>query len=108
MKEYSTDNEENALSTINQNYYTLLFELDDKEMKKMEIEAVRAEQGGGFCHTSEINVMKFKKAMNRPDIKNEHKQMMMNTVWEPLDKNDLPEEASTLACIKKSIGTYHG
>ena len=46
------------------------------------------------------------------EIKNEHEQMVMNRVWEPLDKKGLPNGVkvitSTRACKKKSNGTYHG
>ena len=44
-------------------------------------------------------VIKFKKAVNGQDsnewkeeIKNEHTRMATNSIWEPFDKNDLPEE----------------
>ena len=57
--------------------------------------------------------------MNGPDsdkwkeeIENEHKIMVMNGVWELLDKKDLSEGAQviklTWACEKKSYDTYHG
>ena len=57
--------------------------------------------------------------MNGPDngkwkeeIENEHKQMVTNKVWEPLDKKNLPEGAKVItwiwACKKKSNSTYHG
>ena len=49
-------------------------------MKNIEISAVGAGLCGGFIHTSEIKVMKFKEAMNRQEsnkwkeeIKNKHK-----------------------------------
>ena len=64
----------------------------------MEIAAVAAELSGRFDHSSELNVMNFKEAMNRQDsnkwikeVNNEHKRMAMNSVWEPFDKKDLPE-----------------
>ena len=48
----------------------------------------------------------------KEEIKIEHKQMVTNKVWKPLDKKDLLERAkvitSTGACKKKSKGTYHG
>ena len=95
----------------------------------------------GFDHTNKLKVMKFKEAMNDPEsdnwkneIKNEHKQILMNKVWEhldqivingkkkskilmnriwePLDEKDSLERAkvikSTWACKKKSNSTYHG
>ena len=50
--------------------------------------------------------------MNKPDsstwkeeIKNEHKQMVTNNVWEPFNKKDLQEGkgiTSTWACKKKA------
>ena len=48
--------------------------------------------------------MKFKE-----EIKNAHKQMVTNEIWEPLDKKDLPKKAkvitSTWVCKTKSNGT---
>ena len=63
--------------------------------------------------------MKFEETMKRPErnmwnaeIKNKHKRMVTNGVWEPLDKKDLPERVKvitlTWAGKKKSIGKYHG
>ena len=44
--------------------------------------------------------------------KNKHKRMVMNGIWETLDKKDLPEGTKVItskwACKKKSNGTYHG
>ena len=69
MKEYSTDGVEVALSTMHQNYYIQLCKLNYKEMKNIEISAVGAGLGGGFDHTSELKVMKFKEVMNGPESK---------------------------------------
>ena len=41
-----------------------LCELDDKEMKNIEISAVGAGLGSGFDHTGKLKVMKFKEVMN--------------------------------------------
>ena len=56
--------------------------------------------------------MKFKKAMNKPDsnkwreeTKNEHTRMMINGVWEPLDKKVAKVKTSTWVCKKKSNST---
>ena len=87
-------------------------------MKNIEIAAEGAGLGGGFDHTSELKVKKFKEVMNGPDdkkwkeeIENEHNQMVTNEVWEPLDKKDLLEGAkvitSTWACKKKSNHAYY-
>ena len=80
--------------------------LDEEETKNIEIEAVGARLGGRFDHTSKLKVMKFEEDMNRPDrnkwkeeIKNEHRKMEMNGVWEPLDKKDLPEGAKMITSI---------
>ena len=87
MKEYSSDRVEGALSTIHQNYYAQLCELDDEEMKNIKIAAVGVGLSGKSNHTSKLKVMKFKEAMNGPEsnrwkkgIKNEHKQMVMSRV----------------------------
>ena len=75
--------------------------------------------GGGFDNTSELKVMKFNDAINGPDsnkkkkdIENEHKRMVINGVWEPLDKKDLLKGVKvitlTWACKKNSNSTYHG
>ena len=61
MKEYSTDKVEGVVSTIHQNCYAQLCDLDEKEMKNIKIAAVGAGPGGGFNHTSNLKVMKFKK-----------------------------------------------
>ena len=59
----------------------------DDETKNIEIADVGAGLGGGFNHTIELKVMKFKEAINRPEsdkwkkeIKNGHKRMMTNRV----------------------------
>ena len=48
----------------------------------------------------------------KEETENEHKQIVMNGVWDPLDKKNLPEGAevitSTWACKTKSNCTYHG
>ena len=66
-------------------------------MNNMEIAAVRSGLGGAVAHT-ELKVMKFKETMNKPGringekkLKNEHKQMAKNEVWESLEEKDLPE-----------------
>ena len=78
-----------AISTIHQNYYAQLCELDEDEAKNVEIAAVGSGLGGEFNHTSKLKVMKFKEAMNGPDsdkrkeeIKNEHTRMVTNGIWE--------------------------
>ena len=80
MKEYGADRVEGELSVIHQNYYVQLCKLDDKETNNIEIAAVGAGVGGGFDHTRELKMMKFKEDMNGPDsnkwkeeTENEHK-----------------------------------
>ena len=51
MKEYNTDKVESALSTIHENYYTQLCELDEDEIKNIEIAVMETELGGAFDHT---------------------------------------------------------
>ena len=67
MKEYSTDRVEGVLSTIYQNFYAPLYKVDDTELKNIEIAEVGAGLGGGFNHTCELKVMKFKEVVNGPD-----------------------------------------
>ena len=112
MKEYDSDRVEHVLSTMYKNYYAQMCELDNKETKNIKNATVGAGLYGGFDHTSELKVMKFKEAVNRPDrnkwkgeIKNKHKRMVTSGVWEPLDKKDFPDgvnvTTSTWACKKK-------
>ena len=103
MIKYCSVGVEGALRTIHQNYYAQLCELDDKETKNIEIEAVGDRLGDRFDHTSESKVMKFKEAMNGPDNdkwkekkENEPKRIVINGMWKPLDKKDLPERAKVL------------
>ena len=113
MKEYGTNDVEGVLSTIHQNYFAQLCELDNEEMKNIEIAAVGAGLGSWFDHTSKLMVMKLKEVMNGLDNdkwNEEIENKVMNDVWEPLHKKDLLEGAkvitSTWACKKKRNGTY--
>ena len=83
-------------------------------MKNIKIAVVGVGLGGRFNHFSKLKVMKFKEAINGPDsnkwkeeIENEKKKMVTNRVWEPLDKNGLPEEVKVItwiwACKKKAM-----
>ena len=54
MKECDDDSIVGALSTTQQNYYSQLCQLDDKEMKNVEIAAVGAGLSDGFDHTSKL------------------------------------------------------
>ena len=112
MNEHGSDIAKSALNTIHKNYQNQLCELDKDETKNITIAAMGAGIGGIFGHTSKLKVMKFKAAINGPhsntwkeEIENEYTKMMMNSVWESLDKEDLPEEVkviiSTWACKKK-------
>ena len=85
-------------------------EVDDEETKNIKIATLGAGLGSKFDHTSKLKVMKFKESMNEPgsdkwEIESEHKRIVTNRVWEPLDKKDLLEGAkvitSTCACKKK-------
>ena len=58
---------------------------------KDKLGCVGAGLGGGFDHTSELHVMKFKQAMKLTDkehwkkaVNEEHKQMEKHRVWEPV------------------------
>ena len=72
----------------------------------MEIAAMRAVLCVEFNHSSKLKIMKFKAAMNGPDndkwkdkIKNEHARMVINGVWEVLNKKDLPEGAEVMTSM---------
>ena len=78
---------------------------------------VGAGLGGGFDHTSELHVMKFKQAMrlsNREHwmkaVNKEHKRMRKHKVWKLVDQAEVPKEAKvimlTWAMKKKSNGTF--
>ena len=118
-----------AIGEVNavQNYYASLQELDNDEIKQkveiqsthLEIGGVGAGVGGGFGNTAELRPMKLDEALNGPDgekwlkeVDNEHDRMVKNGVWEPVNIEDVPEDAtlmdSTWACKKKSDGTLRG
>ena len=82
-----------------------------------ELGCVRAGLGGGFDHTSELHLMKFKQAMRSTHkehwmeaVNEEHKQMRKHKMWKPVDRAEVPREAkvlmSTWAMKKKSNSTF--
>ena len=82
-----------------------------------ELGCVGAGLGGGFDHTSELHVMKFKQAMRLTDkeqwmkaVDVEHERMCKHKVWKLVDQAEVPEEAkvltSTWVMKKKSNGTF--
>jgi len=106
-----------AVSAAETNYFAALSELDNYEF---EVMAVGAGIGGGFGHTSELQVMNFKQAMKSQDaeawkveVENEHERMTTrHNVWEPVKRSDVPSGAkildSTWAMKKKSNGKLRG
>lgn len=82
-----------------------------------ELGCVRARLGGSFDHTSELHVMKFKKAMRSADkehwvmaVDEEHYWMWKHKVWEPVKHKDILADAKVLtsswAMKKKSNGKF--
>jgi hypothetical protein len=72
-----------AEASVLANYYQCLRDTDGK----MEFTNVGASIGGEFANTMELNPMKYKEAINRPDrkawekeIENEHERMVKNSV----------------------------
>jgi hypothetical protein len=81
-----------------------------------EVGLVGAGIGGGFEHTGELKAMKYKEAMDSPDkqkweqgVVAEHEKMMTYQVFEPVDVEEVPEDAkiltSTWVMRKKADGT---
>ena len=79
-----------------------------------ELVGVGAGLGGGFVNTNELKVMKFNEAMRTDKegwtkaVKEEHKRMVENKVWQPVKVKDVPKGAkiltSTWACKQKANG----
>ena len=101
-----------GLCTAEINYLQALQTLQDNELG-----CVGAGIGGGFDHTSELHVMKYNEAMATPDadkwkiaVKEEIQRMEDNQVWTPVDKDQVPTDAtiltSTWAMKKKSNGKF--
>ena len=78
---------------------------------------MRADIGGGFETTHELHVIKYNKAMKRPDaakwvttVGEEHDQMTTNRVFKAVPVEDVPKEAKVLtltwAMKKKTNGDY--
>ena len=55
-----------------------LAELYHKVIQYGEVSPVGAGPGGGFNHTSELHVMKYKKAINRPNGEAQKKESRTN------------------------------
>jgi hypothetical protein len=81
-----------------------------------EVSLVGAGIGGGFEHTGELKVMKYKEAMDSLDktkweqgVEAEHEKMITYQVFEPVDVNEVPQDAkiltSTWVIKKKADGT---
>ena len=79
--------------------------------------AVGAGVGGGFDHTSELNVMNYHEAMNSPDknkwleaIDKELENFEKHQVFKPVKRDTVPSNAkivtTTWAMKKKSNGKY--
>jgi len=84
---------------------------------KDELGCVGAGLGGGFDHTAELHVMKFKQAMKTADkelcqraVDKEHARMHKHKVWEAVKREEVPADAkvltSTRAMKKKINGKF--
>ena len=87
------------------------------ELACVELAAVGAGLGGGFEHTSELKVLKFKQAMKTKDrvewlkaVEEEHKKMEKYKVWTPVKLSKVPKGAKVLsttwAMKKKANGVF--
>jgi len=110
------------------NYYSILSEDDTEDYDEneaiyetvlgMETANVGAGIGGGFDHSNELKVLNYKQAMASnekaewmKEIEKEHERMMKYNVWEPVNREDVPEVkplTSTWAFKKKSTGKRRG
>jgi hypothetical protein len=68
-----------------------------------ELGCVGAGVGGGFDHTTELHVMKYRDAVASGDatqwsraVEEEHDRMVDNEVWSPVHKEDIPPNAKVL------------
>jgi hypothetical protein len=68
-----------------------------------ELGCVGAGIGGGFEHTTELHVLKYREAMASKDamqwtkaVEDEHNRMMENGVWDPVPKAAVPPDAKVL------------
>ncbi len=88
------------------------------ELTYVKYHNVGAGIGGGFENTNKLEPMKHQAAIHGPDgkewkeeIKNKHKHMLKNEVFEAVEKSKLPNGAkvinSTWAFKKKSNGVFH-
>jgi hypothetical protein len=82
-----------------------------------EVGLVGAGIGGGFERTGELKVRKYKEAMASPDkikweqgVDAEHEKLITCQVFEPVDVNEVPQDAKILnskwVMKKKADGTY--
>ena len=85
----------------------------------LEIESVRANLGGGFIDTNELNVMKNQGAVDGPDgenweeeIVNEHNRMLKNSVFKAVDKETIQPDTklvdNTWVCKKNNYVATRG
>ena len=83
----------------------------------IELGLVGAGLGDGIINTKELHVMSSDEVMNQDDrvewgksIEDEHGRMKTNDVWEPVTRNEVPDDAdiidSTWAMKKKASGVY--
>jgi hypothetical protein len=105
------DNYSIGLTEAEQQYYKIM-------RKSCEFAFVGARLGGGFMNTSELHVMKYKKAMASSNhdkwqkaVNEEHERMLKHIMWKPALRKDVPEGTKILmptwAMKKKANGTYH-
>jgi hypothetical protein len=85
-----------------ENYYSVLENGDDDNVNE-EFTLVGAGIGGGFNVTTELHVMKYKKAMANTDknewmkaVEEEHERMREHDVWTPTVKDQIPHGGKQL------------
>jgi hypothetical protein len=105
------------LTSAEHQYYSAMKELGELKSDAREFGFVGAGLGGGFKNTAELHVMKYNDAMKTKDadkwqvaVEEEHERMVENNVWNPVEKDEIPEGAkvltSTWAMKKKASGKY--
>ena len=115
-----------AFTTSERNYYAALAECNDYADDEPtinagahieeEIIAVGAGLGGGFEHTTELNVLNYKQAMERDDIEEwkkvidrELETFNKHKVYKAVKREDLPENTkivTTTWAMKKNLIEY--
>ena len=106
-------------NAIELKYLGNLAELDNLEIKNLEIAMVGAGIGGGFTNTKELKVMNYKQAMASPranewknEVKNEFERFQKFKAFTVVPRAQIPKDAilmsTTWAMKTKSNGSLRG